>query len=733
MVTALLAGLLASVAPQQGEPPTFSDAETAELYARARVRHVRQDSLVRDYRAEVETRIDFTAGKSRFARQTALMASETRARITWRVPNDLKIEVLGTRAAAPVLRMVAGMGVSAEDISEAERDFGQEIPFDRPWFIPRSMGDSVHLMGLPEHAALHPLATDATDHYRFSITDSVRITVPGREVRAVKMRVEPKHLGPSLVAGDMWIDWDTGDVVRLMVVFVGEFMWEQVDGNTPEDSAEAREGNKWARRFLSVEADIEYALIENRFWLPHRQLLVLTVRIPWFFNSTMPVRFASSFRNYEVNTQPQLQFAVPIDEDDDPDRARTKRRLRISAGRAATEQGTREARIRDGYFRTNNWANGRWEIEVPPVDTLLSSPWDEEFKLEFDRREQLRFREALVDLAELSEGLPSQWVGRLQHGVAWERFSDIVRFNRVQGMSLGMGYQVRFGLDFTTLHATARFGLGDLRPTASVVWRRDGPAGRLDIALHRAVYEVEPWTGGQSAGNSMNATFTGHDYADYHLALGGSITYLWNTGPLRDVEVTAGAERHRSMSTRVDAPVPKLFGAGQFQPNPPVSGGIFYRAGLLRPFRLGAASMLGGADLLGNDSLRSARVWGRASIPLRFFRRTGTLTLRAGTSSGDPLPQLAFRLGGTHTVRGFDYGTRVGRDFWSAQVDMAMTRSSVFSPVVFFDIGDTFSNDPMMGAGAGISLINGLLRFNLSKGMRPETAVRFDLRFSASR
>ena len=214
MVATLLVGFLVVIAPQQEPPATFSDAATAELYARARVRHIRQDSLVKDYTAMVDTRVDAAGGRSRFGRLTTLMVRETVARVTWRQPNDLKVDALGARAAAPIFRIVAGMsGDAAREMEEGEREFGEDVWFDRPWFIPRALGDSVRLMGLPDRAALHPLATNATDQYRFAITDSVQISVPGRNVRAVKMHVEPKELSPSVVAGDMWIDAENGDAV----------------------------------------------------------------------------------------------------------------------------------------------------------------------------------------------------------------------------------------------------------------------------------------------------------------------------------------------------------------------------------------------------------------------------------------------------------------------------------------------------------------------------------------
>lgn len=736
MVTALLVGFLATLAPQQGANATFSDATTAELYARARVRHIRQDSLVRDYTAMVDTRVDAAGGRSRFARLTTLMVRETKARVTWRAPNDLKVEALGARVAAPIFRIVAGMGGDvAEEMEEGEREFAQDAWFDRPWFIPRALGDRISLIDLPDRPALHPLATDATDHYHFAITDSVRISVPGRNVRAVKMRVEPKELGPSLVAGDMWIDQETGDVVRLMIVFVGEYLWDEPNGDTPEDSAQARDENQMANRVLSVEADIEYALIENRYWLPHRQLLSLTVEIPWFINATIPIRFLSDFRNYEVNTHPEALFAMPLDSlvDESEEGRTTHTRLRAGAGESGPEPESSAERYRDGYFKSGYWTDGRWEMEVPPTDTLLSYEWDTDFRISLDQDEERHFRESLVTLAKLSEELPAEWVGRSQYGIVWERFSDIVRFNRVQGVSLGLGYQVRPGFAFTNVYATARFGIGDLRPTGSLMWRRDGPGGRFDLTAYRSVHESEPWTAGQGVGNSLNAIFTGHDDADYYLALGGGFSYQWNVGVLRDFEFDARLERHRSMATAAGAPVPGIWGSGTFRPNAPVNEGTYYRATATRPISIGQATLTTGGDLLGNDSVLSGRVWGTTSIPFSILRRTGTLTVRAGAGVGDAMSQLAFRVGGPHTVRGYDYGVRTGREFWSAQLDLAVARSSFWAPVVFFDAGDTFTADPMMGAGAGLSLVNGLLRFNLSKGLRPTTGLRFDLSFSAAR
>jgi len=200
MVEALLATLVL-LSPQQQDTATFRDAATAELFARARVRHIVQDSVVRDYRAIVETRMEARAGRSRFAGLNTLLAHESRARVTWRQPNDLKVEVLGARSRAPVLRMLRAFGADIRD--DVQEELRQDMVPERPWFIPRSLGDSIRVMGVPETAVLHPLADGAEHYYRFAITDSVQLVLPNRTVRAVKMAVRPKSLGPALVSGDM--------------------------------------------------------------------------------------------------------------------------------------------------------------------------------------------------------------------------------------------------------------------------------------------------------------------------------------------------------------------------------------------------------------------------------------------------------------------------------------------------------------------------------------------------
>ena len=110
------------------------------------------------------------------------------------------------------------------------------------------------------------------------------------------------------------------------------------------------------------------------------------------------------------------------------------------------------------------------------------------------------------------------------------------------------------------------------------------------------------------------------------------------------------------------------------------------------------------------------------------------LTARTATELGDDIPQMQFRVGGPETVRGYDYGYRRGKSGWAAQADLALTHNGFVAPVIFADIGNTFTSaKPLISAGGGVSILDGMIRFNLSGGLQPKTHLRFDLLFRAAR
>jgi hemolysin activation/secretion protein len=113
------------------------------------------------------------------------------------------------------------------------------------------------------------------------------------------------------------------------------------------------------------------------------------------------------------------------------------------------------------------------------------------------------------------------------------------------------------------------------------------------------------------------------------------------------------------------------------------------------------------------------------------------LTLSGGTSGGSVPNQRLWYLGGTSTVRGQDVGVAVGDAYWLTRLELGL--GGVFArPVVFGDLGwagDRHSwNEgviPVSGAGVGASFMDGLVRMDLAKGIRPRGGVRASLYLDA--
>ena len=175
--------LLLSLQMQQ----PYADSATASLIARARERHRQQDAAVHDYRARLRTRTDVDVGRGGFARLIPFAVQEQEFDLQWQAPNDLKVVALGERART------------------AWRGANFDVGYMSPWFVPRFLGDSVHLLsdgGFPERPAVHPLAASAEAYYRYAIFDSLELSLPGRTVRAIGVRVTPVRADASLIAGE---------------------------------------------------------------------------------------------------------------------------------------------------------------------------------------------------------------------------------------------------------------------------------------------------------------------------------------------------------------------------------------------------------------------------------------------------------------------------------------------------------------------------------------------------
>jgi hypothetical protein len=148
--------------PLPADSSAFADARTREVVQRGILRHGTEDQAVRDYAAKFRYRLSFGVGRRRWAQVPNSAVEEQQGRVQWSAPIDLRVDILGRRA------------------SSSSRELKLSSSFDRPWFIPRSLTDSIRVFGneIPPRAALHPLAASGPDWYHYRLTDSVQLTTP---------------------------------------------------------------------------------------------------------------------------------------------------------------------------------------------------------------------------------------------------------------------------------------------------------------------------------------------------------------------------------------------------------------------------------------------------------------------------------------------------------------------------------------------------------------------------
>jgi hypothetical protein len=264
----------------------------------------------------------------------------------------------------------------------------------------------------------------------------------------------------------------------------------------------------------------------------------------------------------------------------------------------------------------------------------------------------------------MAEDLPPEMNGRSGGGFAWERIPDIIRYNRVQGLSLGATMRTRAPVSFTDLYGTIRFGLADERVMAKVAAVRDAPGGRTTLAIARDMIDLDPFARGLTFSNSMRGLLVSRDDGDYALAHGVRVTHELSLGLGREVTLGASAEDHQSVPVVAGGGLPHLFGAdADFPANPAVREG----AALGVQARIDNVSIGTGwsvmADALTVDGEAGVRVAAEARLP-RFLVRPLSAEFRVGVASTTTIPQLGLAAGGLRTVRGFEHVALRGDAMW---------------------------------------------------------------------
>ncbi|MEX2110484.1 MAG: ShlB/FhaC/HecB family hemolysin secretion/activation protein [Gemmatimonadaceae bacterium] len=712
----LTAALLASA---------FKDARARDLLMRAREARLRQDSTLTAYEANAYERVSVGMGFKRIGRDRLLMRAERAANVRWQRGKGATISVTGQRSVLPMLEGVGRGDINLGTMNDVPYSPGRETLW---------IGSGLAKADVSDDEMIHPLASGAEAFYTYSSGDSVSFQLPGgRRIELRELHIRPRQPRWNVVVGSLWFDASSAQLVRAVYRMAEEMDFlavaKEVDGEDPED-----EIPRWVKPMITpmrgkVSAiTVEYGLHEGRFWLPRSQTLEGDAQVSFM---RIPVKLEQRYTYVSVNgTDPMPEFTIAaIDTASDSVSRAARRERRRSECKVGTERVRTETR-NDGALRL---------IVRIPCDTagLAKSPeLPESIYEEGETLFGTAERDALVSEA-LTLGAQPEFAPQLptlSYGLAY------TRYNRIEGLSTAIAADQVLGRGYTA-HALFRLGVADLSPNGEVALERTDGRRSVTVGAYRRLAASNDWGDPLGFSSSVSALLFGRDEGFYYRTWGGELKSEKHDGLIRTWRLFA--EQHTDAHVKSEFSVARPGGAkGELTNIDALNGTIVGLA-------VGHHSSFG-LDPHGFRALTDVRLeggtgtfdYGRGYLHTTLSRglgRTldGALTLGAGTSGGALPIQKQYFIGGVQTVRGQRAGAAIGNAFWLISAELGTSGIGI-RKILFADLGwagprENFSKPgrPLSGAGVGASFMDGLIRFDVAKGIHPEKAVRVNLHVEA--
>jgi hypothetical protein len=495
---------------------------------------------------------------------------------------------------------------------------------------------------------------------------------------------------------------------------------------------------------------IEYSLHEGRFWLPRVRTAEGAATVSFMH---IPFALEQSFRYSSVNaldSLPAIRLATAVQPPASLDSAggeawrdsvRTARRMAARARRdsvrkkllppAVAQCDTSETTVSMQRLGDTKVPIG---IRTPCNTDVLQHSKDLPPSI-FDANDELfdvASRQALIDQA-LSMAAQPPLTLRLQmlpkptvnYGL------QLTRFNRVEGLSVGVGVDQELGGGYM-VNATGRLSTARWSPDAELSLTRSNLTSALVFTGYHRLVAASDWGNPLSFGSSVSGLLFGRDEGLYYRATGLSVGGRSERGAPVEFNAFVEGERTADISTTFG-----LFSANAL-PNIVAQNATF----------VGARARIHGSrglDPRGFRMLSDLRfeaahgdsLYGRAALDLTFMQGlTGdvaaALTLSGGSSMGAVPAPRRWYLGGTQTIRGQVPDTaRSGNAFWMTRAELGRNFQGMRG-VVFGDLGWVGDRTrvrevgrPLSGVGVGASFLDGLIRFDLSRGIFPAKQWRF--------
>ncbi|MCK5653421.1 MAG: hypothetical protein KAJ42_18680 [Gemmatimonadetes bacterium] len=664
-----------TAATQVAVADTFRDNTARELVLRAASRSADAAEGLASYETTMTERMRVGAqfGTRLPIRARTLYHRERVARARWSREEDWVIRWIGRREGQPVFRdLPFGIELDFAELLDLD-SFAQQRLFD-------PTGDRIDFF---EAGWILPVSTTGLGLYRFSSGDTLRIGLPPphRSLTLVEVVVEPRARSWETVEGSLWFDAETGDLTR--AIFRPSDVWnheEQEPGDLEDVPFLLKPGIGTVKVVI-----IEYALFEGRWWLPWR--LAATGVYEWGHGLVRwPLEIEWSMRDFTLNEVPGEEVSA------DPD-------LGSLASISIRRRNT-------GSPRTV-YLTPRGDLsqapELPPP--LGEEPLDftgEELRPLLDRFEQVAGVEPLGPAPSL---LREALTG--------------LRYNRIQGLNVGGARSWLLADETVRLDVDARVGLADLEPEAEVGLGR----GRWKVTAYRELADAGGLGDPFGLGNSIDALLLGHDDGEYFWRTGGGIGVTWGNRT-RSLSLNAFGERQGPATVHAQYSL-----AGDLRPN-------------IAAEEIDAFGVAWDARAQGGDDPRegvvTGRVWGEAAGGGQpYWRALGSTSVVRGIGGhlsaaasaglgvaalGAPVQRWLF-VGGTPSLRGFEGGSFQGTGAYFVRAEIG-TRGEAIRGVLLADAGwagprdEIFDQGPGASVGAGLSLMDGLLRLDLARGVR---------------
>ncbi|MEO8088972.1 MAG: hypothetical protein ABI703_01595 [Gemmatimonadales bacterium] len=434
------------------------------------------------------------------------------------------------------------------------------------------------------------------------------------------------------------------------------------------------------RQVEDISIVLESALYEHRYWLPRRQEVEIRRRVTWLdFPARGIIRGRWEIGDYDLNRDiPPSLFQGPA----------------------------------IGGLLHPRPADSTWSEPLEQAIADVAPPVN---------RQDMDALRAEVERLAGSRALSGLSSKRLAAGSV----SDLIRVNRVQGLTLGFGGVA--GLAGTRVHLrpAISYGTADHRLGGSLTAGLSVGATALSLGVSRRVVDFSDLPVIAPVVNSLLSQEAGDDHGDYVLLHTAELGVRQRVGGRTSLGLSLGIEESQSVSVAASP------AAGSYRANPPLGSGTY------RVARLSLERASGGIAVRQDLQGRLALELGEGSGD--YIRATASGRWLTGLGGGDLLsrvyvgagserlpPHRSFAIGGRGTLVGEPFRAYGGRSVALAHLEW---RFEVPAPALslgsFASTGRRLTLAPFVSAGYAAQPLPGL-PWGRSAGIRPVAGLALE-------